>query len=291
MQFYSFISRLKTSLFKAFIYLPIVLDIFNEIISEFDFGDHELNINTQTSGSISQQLPQNTYTDSIPNNYFENQMTDDPLLSSANTNINYNLTQATIQSVTHDASANSPVLDNLTTAISSTPATQIYCSSSTPIVNAVEQASTGTATTVVYHIANNNICTPASSPALGQLNQTTHILNHVSPIQMVTLAGNNLQTRPQQKYRKILEKNPPQTIQLQASPVLNSSQYVTFHNQDVIDSSSSKPILINPTVMYTTAAATGTTGNKNGAQVMLLNAAMRSIRLLVCNLMKFSKFY
>lgn len=249
----------------------IVVDIFNEIINEFDFGDHEFNINTPTSGAFPQQLSPITYTDHTTSNYFENQMTDDPLLSSANTNIDYNLTQATIQSVNHDASViSSPVSDNSTTAISSTPSTtQIYCSSSTPVVNAVEQTSTGTATTVVYHIANNSICTPTSSPTLAQLNQTTHILNHVSPIQMVTLTGNNLQTRPQQKYRKILEKNPPQTIQLQASPVLNGSQIVTIHNQDVIDSSSSNSILINPTVMYTTTAATGTTDNNNGAQVIL----------------------
>lgn len=171
--------------------------------------------------------------------------------------------------ISHDAPVIPTNLDNLTTINSTAiPATQIYCSSNTATVNNIEQATSGTATTVVYHIANNSICTPSSLPALNQLNQTTHVLNHVSPIQMVTLGGNNPQTRPQQKYRKILEKNPPQSIQLQTAPVLNGSQIVTIHNQDVINNSSSKPILINPTVMYTTAAATSTTDNTNIAQVI-----------------------
>lgn len=149
---------------------------------------------------------------------FKQSNTDDPLLSSTNTNINYNeFNSATIQSTKLPQAPN--VME-----LSPQPVTHI---TTTEIPNSVE--------TVVYQIANNSI---ATAPFVTTTSQNRQVL---TPIQMVF---NNNNTATIQKYGEIAETKP---IIVQNGGLIG--------NNKIVDNTSKQQIVINPTVMYTSTSS------------------------------------
>lgn len=205
---------------------------------------------------------------------FYPKMTDDPLLSASNTNINYNSlpqpiqpntfvqTQQTIQ---QQQTVEMPVLENLhSTGLTANPPQTIQF-----VQTHIE--STPVTTAVVYQIANSNIC------AVPSPNQTSHIINNVTPIRIITTTSDSLPTtivQPTQKYRKILEKGQNtanRTIQISPNPTVNQLQQIVAirSNDGVVDGTTidTNPIIINPTtVMYTTATDASTVTSANPKQ-------------------------
>lgn len=243
-------------------------DIFNEIINEFDFGDHDVNLN----GLSNESAMQNSYSDRVS---FYPKMTEDPLLSSSNTSINYNnLPQPqtgpatkfaqTPQKLQNTLQHQSTEMSVLTTDLQSTNFAANPAAVSPPTIQFVQThiEATPVTTTVVYQIANSGIY--VSAP-----NQTSHVMNNVTPIRIITT-----ESPPTQKYRKILEKGQStanRTIQIQTNTSVNQlQQFVAIRsNEQYVDGTGidAKPIIINPTtVMYTTATGPSSISSANQKQ-------------------------
>lgn len=210
---------------------------------------------------------------------FYPRMMDDPLLSSSNTNINYNnlpqpippttfvQTQRTIQ---QQQTVEMPVLENMQCANLAANPTAVTLPQTIQFVQ-THIDSTPVTTAVVYQIANSSIC------AVPSANQTSHIINNVTPIRIISASTDSLPTtivQPTQKYRKILEKGQNtanRTIQIQPNPTVNQLQQVVAirSNDTLVDGSTidTNPIIINPTtVMYTTATDASTVTSVNPMQ-------------------------
>lgn len=211
------------------------VDIFNEIINKFDFNDNDVSINSFLNEFSTPNTDQLTLNDLTP---------DDPLLSSSNASINYNDFRAPIIQQTQNKVTISSA--NNTTDVISSPqiaATQVKTSpthhiTSTEVPNQLE--------TVVYHIADKSISSNSFVTTASQIpsQPATSVLNSLTPIQMVF---NNVETanfQPVQEYSEVSE--------LTKAPIVVQSGGLLSANKMV--ETSTKSIILNPTVVYTTGS-------------------------------------
>lgn len=256
--------------------MPIIFaDIFNEIINEFEFDDDVVNMASLTNDTL---IP------ALSPNEFYTKIADDPLLSSSSTSMNYNLPQVTsiIQSPKM-----SPTIQEI--PAKSAVNQQIYLSQGTHFTSSnVMQQPTTTATTLVYQISNNSICSvplTTASPQQQQQQQpshhTAHIINNVTPVQMVFSENNetmkNATVQPTQRYRKIMEKSEmvPHQSSVQILPTTTATvnqmqQFVAIQTTEALTDKTNiddnKTIIINPTALYT-----ATEPDKTNQNIQLIN--------------------
>lgn len=195
-----------------------VLDLFNEIINEFDFGDvTDFNDTISTSTGNSSISPTDFY------------QKEDPLLSLSNTNMNYNLAKPVINAEHQNVTT--------TSTMNFEPITM----TSTSQMNFVDPV-TMTPNTVIYQLSDSihNAPLTVSSPNHQPIH-ATQIVNNVQPVQIITTnQPANLQSLPiQQKYKKNL---------------INSAQLNQVQQIITTNSNETSSIMIPATVMYTTQA-------------------------------------
>lgn len=201
-----FLRRIHEQLELVF-FLFLHTDLFNEIINNFDFNDADVNINSFLNDLHS--------ADSTSN--FVPRKIEDPLLSSSNTNMNYD-----------SFSLSNPVQKNETSQVMDTPNT-IQNVTSAEVPKPIE--------TVVYQIADSSINSNSfvTQSSANQLQQ--NVLKNIAPVKMVF---NNIQSL-QTGYGEITDTK--QTILLQNASN-NTNKNIT------------KPIIISPTLMYTGTTTT-----------------------------------
>lgn len=239
------------------------VDIFNEIINKFDFDDSDVNINSFLNDLNTADTSSSSINDFVPKNL------EDPLLSSSNTNINYNdftAHTATIQSKPTILQQQQPqsvptIATNTAPAAAAAAAAQLPQIISSSPVHITTAEIPNQLETVVYQIANNpissNTFVTTASPV-----QTQQVISSLTPIQMVF---NNVETtnfQPSQNYAEVSETQP---IVVQSSGLLNSTKVVE---------SNGKSIILNPTVVY----ANATPVSSNSLQsVQLINTSNGTI--------------
>lgn len=212
---------------------------------------------------------QSTFNDPI--NFYP-KMTDDPLLSSSNTNINYNnlpqpqpIQTTTFIQTQQQKMVEMPVLENLQSANLTVNPNAVATPSTMQFIQ-THIESTPVTTAIVYQIANNNIC------AVSTPNQTSHVINNVTPIRIITGTTESLPTavvQPTQKYRKILEKGQHtvnRTIQIQ--PNQFQQMFTIRSNDTLVDATNidTNPIINPTTVLYTTTTDASTVTSTNPKQ-------------------------
>lgn len=211
------------------------LDIFNEIINKFDFNDNDVNINS----FLDEFSTPNTNTDHQTLSHNDLAPVD-PLLSSSNASINYNDFRSPIIQQTQNKTAIPQA--NISDVISPPPpqikTSSTHITSSAEVPNQLE--------TVVYHIADksispNSFVTKAAQIPIQQ--PATTVLSNLTPIQMVFNNAETTSFQSVQEYSEVSETT-KQPIVVQRGGLLTANKVVE---------TSTKSIILNPTVVYTTS--------------------------------------
>lgn len=181
---------------------------------------------------------------------FKQNKSDDPLLSSSNTNIDYNnFNPVTVRPTL----AKSPQTQNNMEVNTIAPA---ISPASVPHITTTAINNSDAVETVVYQIAaNNNNSSIASAPFVAT---TTHNRPQqvLTPIQMVFNNGNSPTYQTVQEYSELTETKP---IIVQTGGLI--------HRNDIVECST-KSIIINPTVMYTSSVASNNNNQLQGVQLI-----------------------
>lgn len=182
---------------------------------------------------------------------FKQNKSDDPLLSSSNTNIDYNNFNPL---KVHPTPAKSPQTQNIMEVNTISPA---ISPASVAHITTTDNNNTNAVETIVYQIASNSI---TSTPFIATTTHNNRPQQVLTPIQMVFNNSNSPSYQTVQEYSELSETQP---IIVQNSGLV--------HSNDIVETST-KSIIINPTVMYTSSVA-----NKQLHGVQLIDTANGTI--------------